>query len=323
MKIVVLDGYVLNPGDLSWAGLYSLSDDVRIYDRTQADLILARARDAEILLTNKTPLSAPTLYMLDKLRYIGVLATGYDVVDIQAARARQIPVTNVPDYGTSSVAEFVFALLMELWRPVALHAQVVSRGEWTCCPDFSFWKTPLVELAGKTLGVVGFGRIGRRVGEIASVLGMRVIATGNQPGTSPQWPGFRWRSFEELLAEADVVSLHCPLTPATEGMINASSLALMKPGAVLINTARGRLIVEQDLAAALDAGRLAGAALDVLSSEPPAADNPLLHARNCLVTPHMAWATREARSRLLDIVVDNLKAFLAGRPVNVVNAAKS
>jgi glycerate dehydrogenase len=323
MKIVVLDGYVLNPGDLSWAGLYSLSDDVRIYDRTPADLILARARDAEILLTNKTPLSAPTLCMLDKLRYIGVLATGYDVVDIQAARARQIPVTNVPDYGTSSVAEFVFALLMELWRPVALHTQAVSRGEWTCCPDFSFWKTPLVELAGKTMGIVGFGRIGRRVGEIASVLGMRVIATGNRPGTSPQWPGFRWCSFEELLAEADVVSLHCPLTPATEGMINASSLALMKPGAVLINTARGRLIVEQDLAAALDAGRLAGAALDVLSSEPPAAGNPLLHVRNCLVTPHMAWATQEARSRLLDIVVDNLKAFLAGRPVNVVNAAKS
>ncbi len=318
MKIVVLDGYTLNPGDLSWDGLRTIGE-VEIFDRTAEDLILARAEQAEIVLTNKTPLSAQCLRQLKMLRYIGVLATGYDVVDAGAARELNIPVTNVPTYGTASVAQFTFALILELCDPPAIHAAATRAGEWSRCPDFSFWKTPLVELAGKTMGIIGLGMIGRRVGEIAVAMGLRVIAADEVRGAVPDWPGFRWCEVDELLAQADIVSLHCPLLPQTRGIINAVSLARMKPSALLINTSRGPLVVDQDLADALNAGRLAGAAVDVLSVEPPPPDNPLLRARNCIVTPHIAWATREARTRLLDTAVANLRAFLEGHPVNVVN----
>jgi glycerate dehydrogenase len=318
MKIVVLDGYTLNPGDLSWDGLRAIGE-LEVFDRTADDLIQARAADAEIVLTNKTPLTAQSLGQLKKLRYIGVLATGYDVVDGPAARALDIPVTNIPIYGTASVAQFTFALILELCHPPAIHAAATRAGEWSRCPDFSFWKTPLTELAGKTMGIIGLGRIGRRVAEIAVAMELRVIGADEVKSTVPDWPGFRWCDVNELLAEADIVSLHCPLLPQTRGIINAASLARMKPTALLINTSRGPLVVDQDLADALNGGRLAGAAVDVLSVEPPPPDNPLLRARNCIVTPHIAWATKEARTRLLDTAVANLRAFIEGHPVNVVN----
>jgi glycerate dehydrogenase len=318
MKIVVLDGYTLNPGDLSWDGLRTIGE-VEVFERTAEALILTRAAEAEIVFTNKTPLSAQSLRQLKKLRYIGVLATGYDVVDIRAARELDIPVTNIPIYGTASVAQFTFALILELCHPPAIHAAATRAGEWSRCPDFSFWKTPLVELAGKTMGIIGLGRIGRRVGDIAVAMGLRVIAADEVKGATPDWPDFRWCEVDELLAQADIVSLHCPLLPQTRGIINAASLARMKPSAILINTSRGPLVVDQDLADALNSGRLASAAVDVLSVEPPAADNPLLRARNCIVTPHIAWATKEARTRLLDTAIANLRAFLEGDQVNVVN----
>jgi glycerate dehydrogenase len=317
MKITVLDGYCLNPGDLSWDALRALGE-VEVFDRTPADQVAARAAAAAIIFTNKTPLPANVLGQLPELRYIGVLATGYNIVDVEAARERGIVVTNIPTYGTASVAQFVFALLLELCHHVKLHADAVRAGEWTRNPDWSFWKSPLTELSGKTMGIVGFGRIGRQTGRIADAMGMRIMANDTFHGDEPAWPGFRWASVEEVLRESDVVSLHSPLFPETRGMINAGSLALMKPSAFLINTSRGPLVVDRDLADALNAGRLAGAALDVLSVEPPAAENPLLSARNCLVTPHIAWATREARSRLMDAAVENLAAFLKGAPRNVV-----
>lgn len=317
MKITVLDGFCLNPGDLSWDALRRLGT-VEVFDRTPADEVAARAAGAEIVFTNKAPLPRRVLEQLPALRYIGVLATGYNIVDVEAARERGIVVANIPTYGTASVAQFVFALLLELCHHVGLHACAVREGEWTRNADWSFWKSPLVELAGKTMGIIGFGRIGRQTARIADALGMRVIANDTYHGEEPSYPGFRWATVEELLRESDVVSLHSPLFPETRGMINARSLALMKPTAFLINTSRGPLIVDQDLADALNAGRIAGAGLDVLSAEPPAGDNPLLSARNCLVTPHMAWATREARSRLMDLAVENVTAFLAGTPRNVV-----
>jgi glycerate dehydrogenase len=317
MKITVLDGYCLNPGDLSWEALEALGK-VAVYDRTRVDEVAARARGAEIVLTNKTPLPGYILQQLPDLRYIGVLATGYNIVDTEAANERGIVVTNIPTYGTASVAQFVFALLLELVHNVKLHAEAVRAGEWSHNPDWSFWKTPLVELAGKTMGIVGFGRIGRQTGRIADAFGMRVIANDTYHGDPPDWPEFRWAEVEELLRESDVVSLHSPLLPDTRGMINARSLALMKPWAFLINTSRGPLVDDRDLANALNQGRLAGAAVDVLSVEPPEEDNPLLSARNCLVTPHIAWATREARARLMQAAVGNITAFLAGKPSNVI-----
>jgi len=317
MKIVVLDGYTLNPGDLSWDGLKDLGD-VTIHDYTPADQIVARAQDAEILFTNKTPLTAATLAQLDKLTYIGVLATGYNVVDVKAAAARGVAVTNIPTYGTSSVAQMVFALLLELCHHVQLHSDAVRGGEWSASRDFCFWKTPLVELQGKTIGIVGFGRIGRQVAKIADAFGMRVLAQDKFQGPAPELADFRWAELDELLAQSDVVSLHCPLFPDTAGLINQETLARMKPSAFLINTSRGGLIVDQDLSDALNRNQIAGAALDVLSVEPPPADNPLLKAKNILVTPHISWATAEARARLMGIAVDNLKAYLAGKPVNVI-----
>jgi glycerate dehydrogenase len=317
MKIVVLDGYCLNPGDLSWDALRQFGE-VEVYDRTPPAEAAARAHGAAIVLTNKTPLPAGTLARLPELKYIGVLATGYNVVDVDAARGQGITVTNIPTYGTASVAQFVFALLLELCHNVRLHADAVRSGEWSRNADWSFWKSPLVELEGKTMGVIGFGRIGRGVGRIADAMGMRVIANDTYQGDAPDWQGFRWATVEELLRESDVVSLHSPLLPDTQGMIHARTLALMKPSAFLINTSRGGLVVDGDLADALNAGRLAGAGLDVLTVEPPSETNPLLGARNCLVTPHIAWATREARARLMDAVIGNISGFLNGTPRNVI-----
>ncbi len=317
MKITVLDGYALNPGDLSWDGLRKFGE-VLVFDRTPADAVIERAAGAAVVLTNKTPLPESVLSQLPELRYIGVLATGYNVVDVGAAKQRGITVTNIPTYGTASVAQFVFALLLELCHNVKLHADAVRAGEWSRSPDWSFWKSPLIELSGKTMGIMGFGRIGRATGRIADALGMRVVACDTYQGDAPLYTGFRWGTLEEVLRESDVVSLHSPLFPETRGMIHAGTLALMKSSAFLINTSRGPLVVDQDLADALNQGTLAGAGLDVLSAEPPLETNPLLQAKNCLVTPHIAWATREARSRLMEIAVDNVSSFLTGTPRNVV-----
>jgi len=318
MKIVVLDGYCLNPGDLTWDALRR-HGDVEVFDRTMVDEVVSRAGGASAVFTNKTPLPDYVLRRLADLRYIGVLATGYNIVDVPAAKQQGIVVSNIPTYGTASVAQFVFALLLELCHHVKLHADAVRAGEWSRNPDWSFWKSPLIELAGKTMGIVGFGRIGRATGRIADALGMRVIAHDTYRGDAPAYDGFRWAELDELLRDSDVISLHSPLFPETRGMINGRTLAQMKPSAFLINTSRGPLVVDQDLADALNAGVIAGAGLDVLSVEPPLANNPLLSARNCLVTPHIAWATREARTRLMDLAVDNLRAFLAGKPQNVVS----
>ena len=317
MKIVVLDGYCLNPGDLTWDALRAFGE-VTVYDRTPAAEAASRASGAAIVLMNKTPLPADVLAQLPELRYIGVLATGYNVVDVPAAVRQGITVTNIPTYGTASVAQFVFALLLELCHRVGMHSDAVRTGEWSRNPDWSFWKSPLVELAGKTMGIVGFGRIGRATGRIADAMGMRVIANDAVEKDAPLYPGFRWAGIEELMRESDVVSLHAPLFPETKGMINGTSLGWMKGSAFLINTSRGPLVVDQDLADVLNAGGIAGAGLDVLSVEPPAESNPLLTARNCLVTPHMAWATREARLRLMDVTVRNIGAFLGGKPENVI-----
>jgi len=316
MRIVVLDGYTLNPGDLSWEGLRALGECV-IHDRTAPEQVLARAAGAEILLTNKVVLDRERIARLPTLRYIGVLATGTNVVDLAAARARGIPVTNVPDYGTPAVAQMTFALLLELTHHVGHHAAAVRAGRWTASPDFCWWDFPLVELAGRTMGIVGFGRIGRAVGEIARAFGMNLLA--HDPAAGPAPAGVRFVDLETLLRQSDVVSLHCPLTPATEHLVNARRLAMMKPTAFLLNTGRGPLVDEAALSEALNAGRLAGAGLDVLAVEPPPADNPLLQARNCLITPHIAWATGAARARLMQTAVDNVRGFLAGEPQNVVN----
>jgi glycerate dehydrogenase len=308
MKIVVLDGYCLNPGDLSWEPL-ERQGAVTVYDRTPAEVILERAGQAEVILTNKTPLTRETLAALPHLRYVGVLATGYNVVDTVAARERGILVTNVPAYGTDSVAQLTIALLLELCHHVGAHSGAVRSGAWTTSADWSFWRTPQVELAGKTFGCVGFGRIGAQTARIAEALGMRVVVHSRSQGVA----------LEVLLAESDVVSLHCPLFPETRGMIGASQLQRMKPSAFLLNTSRGPLVVEQALADALNAGTIAGAGVDVLSVEPPAEGSPLFTAKNCIVTPHIAWATREARGRLMEIAAGNVAAFAVGAAKNVVN----
>ena len=318
MQTVVLDGYALNPGDMSWGDLKRLTE-LTVHDRTAPESILERARHAQLLLTTKTPLASETIHGLRELRYIGVLATGYDNVDIGAARERGIVVTNIPAYGTASVAQFVFALLLELCNKVKLHSEAVREGEWSRNPDWSFWKAPLIELSGKIMGIVGFGRIGRQVARIADALEMRVIAADALHTNAPDYPGFRWAPVNELLEQSDVVSLHCPLVPETHGLMNAERLRLMKSGAMLINTSRGALVVDRDLADALNSGQIAGAGLDVLPVEPPPPGNPLCTAKNCLVTPHIAWATLEARSRLMRTAVGNVAAFLQGRPENVVS----
>jgi glycerate dehydrogenase len=318
MKIVFLDGNTINRGDLSWKGLQDLGE-LQVFERTPESEVVSTAHEAEVVLTTRGLLSAQTIAQLKRLRYIGVVFTGYDRVNLEAARERNIVVTNVPTYGTASVAQLVFALLLELCHHVALHSEATHSGEWSRSADFSFWKTPLIELQGKTMGIVGFGQIGRHVAEIVVAMGMRVIASDAIRKDAPTWPDFQWCELDELMGAADVVSLHCPLLPQTHGIINAASLSRMRETAFLINTSRGPLVVEKDLADALNRGRLAGAAVDVLSSEPPSLDNPLLHAKNCIVTPHIAWATKEARARLVDTAVANLRAFLSGHPVNFVN----
>jgi glycerate dehydrogenase len=317
MKIVILDGYALNPGDLSWDELRNVAD-VEVHDRTPEAEVVSRAADADMVMTNKTPISAATLARLPKLRYIGVLATGYNVIDTAGARERGIVVSNIPTYGTASVAQFAIALLLELCHHVGLHSQAVRNGEWSQNLDWSFWKTPLIELSGRTMGVVGFGRIGRQTAAIAAALGMRIVANDKNEANAPDYPDFAWMPVETLLREADVISLHCPLLPENKGMIDRERLSRMKQNAFLLNTSRGPLVVDQDLADALNEGVIAGAGLDVLSVEPPVAANPLLSAKNCIVTPHIAWATKEARSRLLDTAVENVKAFLDGRVQNAV-----
>ena len=316
MNIVVLDGYTLNPGDLDWEALQSLGP-CAIHDRTPPAEVLARAAEADILLTNKTPLPAATLQGLPRLKYIGVLATGTNVVDLAAARARGIPVTNVPAYGTKSVAQLTFALLLELTQHAGHHAETVRAGRWTRSLDWCYWDSPLIELDGLTLGIVGFGRIGQAVGELGAAFGMKVLAAVRAAGAAPSFA--RFVELETLFRESDVVSLHCPLTPQTANLVNARHLSLMKPTAFLLNTSRGPLVDEPALADALNSGRIAGAAMDVLATEPPPAGNPLLTARNCLITPHLAWATRAARSRLMKVATENVRAFLHGKAQHVVN----
>jgi glycerate dehydrogenase len=317
MNIVVLDGFTLNPGDLNWEGLKTLGT-CNIYDRTAPDLVLERAKEAEIVLTNKTVLNRDTIQKLPKLKYIGVLATGYNVVDVAAARERNVPVANIPTYGTKSVAQMTFAMLLEMTQHVGHHAQTVADGRWTRSPDFCYWDFPLIELEGLTMGIVGYGRIGQAVGELAVAFGMKVLVNkSTPPKETPK--GVQFVDLETLFRQSDVVSLHCPLTPQTKDLINAERIGWMKSTAFLINTGRGPLIDEVALTNALNSGRIAGAALDVLAVEPPKAENPLFKAKNCIITPHIAWATHAARARLMDIAVDNVKAFIDGTPKNLVN----
>ena len=315
-RIVILDGFTLNPGDLEWSAVSALGE-VAVYDRTPPELVGIRAAGAEVVLTNKTVLSAEVIEGLPELRYIGVLATGYNVVDVVAARRRGIVVTNVPGYGTAAVAQHVMALLLELTQRTGLHSDGVRAGEWARSVDWCYWRTPLVELSGLTMGLVGFGAIGQAVARLARAFGMPVLVATRTP--RGEMDGVEYTTMDELFRRADVVSLHCPLTPETQGLVHAGRLAVMKPSAFLINTGRGPLIVEQDLADALHNGQLAGAGLDVLCTEPPAADNPLLTAPRCLITPHLAWAAQASRQRLMKAVAENIQAFQAGKPVNVVN----
>ena len=315
VKISILDGYTTNPGDCSWQPV-AAHGELAVYDRTADVEIVPRAAEAEIVLTNKTPLSAETLVELPNLRLISVLATGVNVVDLEAAKAGGITVCNVPGYSTPNVAQAVFALLLELTNRTAEHAAAVRAGDWTSCPDFCFWRGELVELAGRTLGIVGYGAIGRAVATIGRAFGMQVLANRRSAATAEE--GVTFTDIDSLFRGSDAISLHCPLTPETTGLVNAKRLAMMKPTAYLINTSRGGVIVERDLAAALNSGQIAGAGLDVLSAEPPPADNPLLAAKNCLITPHIAWASRASRERLIAATAENVRCFLAGTPQNVV-----
>ena len=318
MKIVVLDGYTLNPGDLSWEGFESLGE-VQVYDRTPAEKTVERIGDAPVILTNKTAITKEILDQCPAIRYIGVLATGYNVVDVKAAAQKGIVVTNIPSYGTDAVAQYAFALLLEMCHHVGLHDESVKAGEWENCQDFCYWKTPLMELAGKTLGLIGFGRIGQRTGAIARAMGMKVLAYDRFQRPELENENCRYVSLEQLLAASDVISLHCPLLPETKGVINRDTISRMKDGVLIINTSRGDLVVEKDLAEALISGKVAGAAADVVSTEPIRGDNPLLKAPNMIITPHMAWGAKESRGRLMNQAVENLKAFLSGNPVNTVS----
>ena len=316
MKIVVLDGYGLTPGDLSWDAVSQLGE-LTVYDRTSSEEVIARSAGAEAILTNKTVITAEIMEALPDLKYIGVLATGYNVVNIDAAREKGIVVTNIPAYSTPSVAQMVFAHILNIAQQVQHHSEEVRKGRWTNNTDFCFWDTPLIELREKKIGLVGLGHTGFNTARIAIGFGMQVTAYTSKSSLQLP-PEIKKRTLDELFSECDIVSLHCPLTDETKELVNAERLRLMKPTAILINTGRGPLVNEQDLADALNAGKLYAAGLDVLSSEPPKADNPLLTARNCYITPHIAWASLEARTRLMDILVENIKAFQAGKPVNNV-----
>jgi glycerate dehydrogenase len=321
MKIVVLDGYTENPGDLSWDGLKAFGD-LKVYDRlslTDPNDAISRIGDAEIVITNKTPITRQVMDACPGIRFIAVLATGYNVVDVAYAKEKCIPVSNVPTYGTDSVSQFAIALLLELCHHIGHHSNTVFEGKWQNHIDWCYWDFPLVELAGKTMGIIGFGRIGHRTGQIAKSLNMKVIVNDSQRKPEFEAEGFEYVEREELFRRSDVVVLHCPLFPETQGIINRDSIARMKDGVMIINNSRGPLVVEQDLCDALNSGKVAGAAVDVVSTEPIKADNPLLKARNCIITPHMSWGAKEARQRIMDISVANVKAFLDGEPQNVVN----
>jgi len=318
MKIIVLDGCTLNPGDLTWDGLKQLGEVV-VYDRTSPDKIVERCKGAEIILTNKVSIGEKEIESLPDLKYIGITATGYNIIAIEFAKTRGIIVSNAPGYSTPSVVQLTFALLLELCLHVQRHSDAVMDGKWSRSLDFSFWDYPLIELSGKTMGIIGFGTIGQQVADVAAAFGMNIIGASRTHSDQSHRKNFKWAEIPELLQESDVVSIHSPLNSQTEGLINKESLQSMKASAFLLNTARGPIIVEEDLAAALNSDVIAGVGLDVLSAEPPAKDNPLFNAKNCIITPHIAWATIESRTRLLQIATDNLSAFVKGKPVNVVN----
>lgn len=318
MKIVILDGNATNPGDLNWDSLKKLGELI-VYDRTPKEEITERAKGATIVITNKTPIGKEEINQLPDLKYIGVIATGFNIIDIVAAKEKGIIVTNVPGYSTSSVVQLVFALLLEQCHHVQRHSDSVMDGKWSRSLDFSFWDFPLVELSGKTIGIIGFGSIGQAVADVATAFGMNVIGSSRRQTDQSARKNFRWAEISELLKESDVVSIHCPLTPETQNLINKESLKTMKKSAFLINTARGPIVNELDLADALNNDVIAGAGIDVLSVEPPAADNPLFNTKNCLITPHIAWATLESRARSIDIAVNNISSFINGNPVNIVN----
>lgn len=317
MKIVVLDGYTENPGDLSWEKIEMLGE-LTVYDRTPEDKVAERIGDAEIVYTNKTPITRATLDACSNIKFISVLATGYNVVDYIAAREKGIPVSNVPTYGTASVAQFAIALLLEVCHHAAHHDRAVHEGRWESNPDWCFWDYPLIELAGKTMGIIGLGRIGQATARIAKALGMRVIAS-DKIKTEAGAEAAEYVEMDTLFAESDVIALHCPLFPDTEGIINKHTIAKMKDGVIIINNSRGQLVVEQDLADALNSGKVYAAGLDVVSTEPIRGDNPLLAAKNCIITPHISWAPKESRQRIMDASAENLRAFINGTPINVVN----
>lgn len=317
MEIVILDGYTLNPGDLSWDELKKIGN-LTVYDRTAVEEIVGRAKNAEVVLTNKVPISRETINQLPKLKFISVLATGYNIIDIAAAREKNIIVSNVPGYSTASVAQLCFALLFEFTHHVQRHSDAVREGKWSKSADFCFWDFPLIEVANKTIGIIGFGTIGQQVADAATAFGMNILGFSRTKTDQSHRNNFKWVELSELLAHSDFISIHCPLTPETKGLINEKNLSLMKSSAFLINTSRGPIVNDEDLANALNKGVIAGAGIDVLSQEPPKADNPLFTAKNCLITPHIGWATKEARSRMMKITIDNLAAFQAGNPVNLV-----
>lgn len=318
MKIVILDGYTENPGDLSWEGFEALGE-LTVYDRTPEDQVAERIGDAEVVYVNKVPITSEIIAKCPNLKYIGVLATGYNVIDTEAAKKAGILVSNIPTYGTDAVCQYAIALLLELCHHIGEHSECVKRGDWTNNDDWCFWNHPLIELAGKTMGIIGFGRIGQGTGRIAQALGMKVLAYDTHQNKNLESESCRYAELDEVLAQSDVISLHCPLFPATEGIINEKNIAKMKDGVMIINDSRGGLVKEEDLKDALNSGKVAGAAVDVVSTEPIKMDNPLLSARNCIITPHIAWAPKESRQRLMDIAVANLNSYVEGNPVNIVN----
>lgn len=318
MKIVVLDSFALNPGDLSWDWLEKLGE-CEIHHRTPKEKILERCKGAEIVLTNKTPLTAETLEKLPDLKYIALLSTGYNIVDCEYAKSRGIPVSNIPAYSTNAVAQLTFSLILEITNAVGLHSESVKSGDWSTCPDFCYWKTPLTELCGKTLGIVGFGQIGQAVADIAEAFKMNVIAVSGHETDQSHRKNFKWVDMETLATQSDIISFHCPLTEKTTGLVNNDFIGKCKDGAIIINTSRGPVVNDKDLADALNNGKLGGAGLDVLTVEPPKSDNPLLSAKNCFITPHIAWAGFETRERLMNILKENFTAYLNGNPQNVVN----
>lgn len=318
MKIVFLDAYTTNPGDLSWKAFETFGD-IEVYDHTPPELVIDRCADADIIIDNKVILNAEVLSGLPKVKYIGLLSTGFNVVDIEYAKNAGIVVSNVPTYSTSAVAQLTFALILEAYNQVGVHNRAVHDGEWSSCRDFCFQKTPLVELYGKTIGLIGYGKIGSEVAKIADAFSMNILCYVPSKKPQPNFKNFRFVALDELARESDIVSLHCPLTPETTNIINEDFISKMKPNAIVINTARGPSVNEKALADAINSGRIAGAGVDVLSTEPPKADNPLLSCPKCFITPHIAWAGHETRERLVGVVYDNLKAFIEGNPQNVVN----